>query len=125
IQFQSRFSEQQDPPARAAQTTARIGGPVIATAATATAAGFLVLLLSPVPMVRSFGAVLVLGIVLAFAVALLAGFAVLGADLRLRRPAAALAKIPRAAWIAAAAVAAIVALALLLSFGQLMLLLAI
>jgi len=43
----------------------------------ATAVGFLVLLLSPVPMVRGFAVVLVLGIVLAFACALTAGFAVL------------------------------------------------
>jgi hypothetical protein len=39
--------------------------------------GFLVLLLSPVPMVRGFGVVLVLGIVFAFGCALTAGFAVL------------------------------------------------
>ncbi len=40
------------------------GGPLpaIATAALATAVGFLVLLLSPVPMVRGFGALLVLGV---------------------------------------------------------------
>jgi predicted RND superfamily exporter protein len=39
--------------------------------------GFLVLLLSPVPMVRGFGALLVLGIALSLACALLAGFAAL------------------------------------------------
>ena len=55
--------------------------PVIATAAAATAAGFLVLLLSPVPMVRGFGALIVVGIVIAFLVALTAGFAVLAGDL--------------------------------------------
>ena len=53
---------------------------MIATAGAATAAAFLVLLLSPVPMVRGFGALLVIGIVIAFAVTLTAGFAVLGGD---------------------------------------------
>jgi predicted RND superfamily exporter protein len=51
--------------------------PMIATAALATAAGFLVLLLSPVPMVRGFGVLLVVGIGVAFALALTAGTAVL------------------------------------------------
>ena len=51
----------------ATEAAARAGGPVIATAGAATAAGFLVLLLSPVPMVRGFGALLVVGIVIAFA----------------------------------------------------------
>ena len=53
------------------------GGPTIVTAGLATAVGFLVLLLSPVPMVRGFGALLVLGIALALACALCAGFAAL------------------------------------------------
>ena len=48
-------------PARAA----RVAVPVIATAALATGVGFLVLLLSPVPMVRGFGALLVAGIAIA------------------------------------------------------------
>jgi uncharacterized protein len=51
--------------------------PFIATAALATGAGFLVLLLSPVPMVREFGALLVVGIAVAFALALTAGTAAL------------------------------------------------
>ena len=51
--------------------------PVIATAALATGVGFLVLLLSPVPMVRGFGALLVAGIAIAFALALTAGTAAL------------------------------------------------
>lgn len=49
----------------------------IATAALATAVGFLVLLLSPVPMVQGFGLLLVVGIGVAFAVALTAGTAVI------------------------------------------------
>ena len=51
--------------------------PTIATAALATAVGFLVLLLSPVPMVRGFGLLLVVGIGVAFALALTAGTAAL------------------------------------------------
>jgi hydrophobe/amphiphile efflux-3 (HAE3) family protein len=51
--------------------------PAIATAALATAAGFVVLVLSPVPMVRGFGALLVLGIGVAFVLALTAGTAAL------------------------------------------------
>ena len=46
--------------------------PTIATAALATATGFLVLLLSPVPMVRGFGVLLVVGIAIALACALMA-----------------------------------------------------
>ncbi|MGI8430376.1 MAG: MMPL family transporter, partial [Solirubrobacteraceae bacterium] len=86
IQFQSRFDEQRRAgglaPAAAARRAAALGGPTIATAGAATAAGFLVLLLSPVPMVRGFGVLLVIGIALAFACALTAGFAamVLGAE---------------------------------------------
>ena len=49
----------------------------IATAALATAVGFLVLLLSPVPMVRGFGVLLVVGIGVALALALTAGTAVI------------------------------------------------
>jgi uncharacterized protein len=82
IQFQSRFNEAEPGPARA-ESAARAGGPVIATAGAATAAGFLVLLLSPVPMVRSFGGLLVVGIVLAFAVTLTAGFALLAGERQL------------------------------------------
>jgi uncharacterized protein len=51
--------------------------PMIATAALATAAGFLVLLLSPVPMVQGFGLLLVLGIATAFGLAITAGTAIL------------------------------------------------
>jgi hydrophobe/amphiphile efflux-3 (HAE3) family protein len=82
IQFQARFDEarsRRPPPeaAGAATATATAGGPTIATAGLATAVGFLVLLLSPVPMVRGFGLLLVLGIVLALGCALTAGFAAL------------------------------------------------
>jgi uncharacterized protein len=82
IQFQARFEEERQrapdaDPAEHAVAAARAGGPTIATAGLATAVGFLVLLLSPVPMVRNFGLLLVLGIVLALACALTAGFAAL------------------------------------------------
>ena len=75
IQYQSRIP---DPPSAAsAARAARRAVPVIATAALATAAGFLVLLLSPVPMVRGFGVLLVVGVGVAFAVALTGGTAAL------------------------------------------------
>ena len=80
IQFQSRVQEQeQDGTDRqeAVAQAARAGAPTIATAALATATGFLVLLLSPIPMVRGFGILLVIGIALAFLTALTAGSAAL------------------------------------------------
>jgi len=80
IQLQARFTEARtrgSSPARAAAEAAATGGPVIATAALATAAGFLVLVLSPIPMVRSFGLLLVGGLFIAFVLALTAGLAIL------------------------------------------------
>jgi len=78
IQFQARYNEaaeRGEPEPAVAAVTA--GGPTILTAGLATATGFLVLLLSPVPMVRGFGALLVVGIVIALLCALCAGFAAL------------------------------------------------
>ena len=72
IQYQARVQEE-----GGALRAARVAVPVIATAALATGVGFLVLLLSPVPMVRAFGALLVAGIAIAFLVALTAGTAAL------------------------------------------------
>jgi uncharacterized protein len=80
IQFQARFAEavrEGSSPPRAAVEAAARGGPVIATACLATAAGFLVLLLSPIPMVRGFALLLVGGIVAAFLLALTAGLSTL------------------------------------------------
>jgi uncharacterized protein len=80
IQFQARFGEARaegNAPGRAATIAAARGGPIIGAACLATAAGFAALWLSPIPMVRSFGLLLVLGIALAFAVAATAGFAAL------------------------------------------------
>jgi hydrophobe/amphiphile efflux-3 (HAE3) family protein len=79
IQFQSRFEEAASDadPAERAVIAAALGGPTIATAGLATATGFLVLLLSPIPMVRGFGVALIIGIAFAFLLALTAGFAAL------------------------------------------------
>ena len=61
IQFQARFDE-----TGSAEEAASLGGPTIGAACLATGAGFLALQLSPVPMVRGFGWVLLLGIAVAF-----------------------------------------------------------
>jgi uncharacterized protein len=102
IQFQARAQEARraaelagGAPLSAAEAVGRASAqaaPAIATAALATGTGFLVLLLSPVPMVRGFGLLLVAGIAVAFICALAAGSAalvladreggVLGASLR-------------------------------------------
>src|SRR5918999_1229156 len=88
IQYQARIG---DPPSAAgAERAARGAVPTIATAALATLAGFLVLLLSPVPMVQGFGLLLVVGVAIAFALALTGGTAALvalGERRRARRPA--------------------------------------
>jgi uncharacterized protein len=78
IQVQSRVLEEGGDVSR----VARFGAPAIATAAAATAAGFLVLLVSPVPMVRGFGVLLVVGIFVAFTLALTAGVAALSGRVR-------------------------------------------
>jgi hydrophobe/amphiphile efflux-3 (HAE3) family protein len=80
IQFQARFDEAAADGLvgiEAARSAATRGGPTIAAAALATAAGFLVLQLSPTPMVRSFGLLLLIGIAIAFLLALTAGFSAL------------------------------------------------
>jgi hydrophobe/amphiphile efflux-3 (HAE3) family protein len=81
IQFQSRVQEARVDGARdtleAIRHAALHGVPTIATAALASIGGLLVLMLSPVPMVRGFGLLLVLGIALAFLCALTAGSAAL------------------------------------------------
>ncbi len=81
IQFQSRVGEVLAGGVRdrreAVREAARVAAPTIATAGAASAAATLVLLLSPVPMVRGFGALLAVGIVIAFACALTVGSAAL------------------------------------------------
>jgi hypothetical protein len=81
IQLQARIGEEarRAPPgvAAAAQRAALLGVPAVAVAALATAAGFAALSLSPVPMVRGFGLLLVVGIAVAFPCALLGATAAL------------------------------------------------
>ncbi len=87
IQFQSRVGEELEQSRDATHAgaahglldgpdvvrrAAALGGPTIATAAAASAAAMLVLTLSPVPMVRGFGVLLVVGV----AIALLCAFSV-------------------------------------------------
>lgn len=81
IQLQARFDEAVAGGAsgvEAVRQAAARGGPTIAIACLATAAGFLALQLSPVPMVRDFGWLLIVGIAIGFGAALTGGFAVLG-----------------------------------------------
>ncbi len=89
IQFQSRVSEERSRAGKeninrdgaahgmrgAVRRAAAAGAPTIALACVASAAGVLVLELSPVPMVRGFGLLLVVGLVLAFLCALVVGSA--------------------------------------------------
>jgi hydrophobe/amphiphile efflux-3 (HAE3) family protein len=81
IQLQARVEEEARRGdlaiAPAARRAALLGAPAVAVAAAATAAGFAALALSPVPMVRGFGILLVAGIAIAFACALFAGTAAL------------------------------------------------
>ncbi|MEA2126002.1 MAG: uncharacterized protein QOI80_2784, partial [Solirubrobacteraceae bacterium] len=80
IQLHARFDEARAEglePKAAARAAAARGAPTIAGAALATAAGFLVLLLSPVPMIHGFALLVIVGIFLALACALTAGLAIL------------------------------------------------
>lgn len=81
IQFHARADREMqhgaDPPS-AVMAAARGGGPPVLAAATATIAALLALTLSPVPLIRGFGLLLVIGVALAIVVVLTAGFATLG-----------------------------------------------
>jgi hydrophobe/amphiphile efflux-3 (HAE3) family protein len=90
IQFQSRVHEASEEGAgagvgdgdvdevrAAVRRAAAFGAPTIATAGAASAGAMLVLALSPVPMVRGFGLLLVVGVVVAFVCVLTAGAAML------------------------------------------------
>jgi hydrophobe/amphiphile efflux-3 (HAE3) family protein len=90
IQFQSRVAEQREPqaagegeaagvPERTIAEAAALGGPTLLTAGAASAAAMLALLLSPVPMVRGFGALLVVGVAIALLCALVVGSAAMAA----------------------------------------------
>ncbi len=90
IQFQSRVEEARADGAgdtlEAIRRAALHGVPTIATAVLASIGGLLVLMLSPVPMVRGFGLLLVLGVAIALLCALTAGSAALVlADRRAQR----------------------------------------
>jgi hydrophobe/amphiphile efflux-3 (HAE3) family protein len=87
IQLQARFDEEVAAGSagpEAARAAAARAAPVVGIACLATAAGFAVLQLSPTPMVRSFGLLLVAGIAIAFALAMTAGFAALALRPRAR-----------------------------------------
>jgi hydrophobe/amphiphile efflux-3 (HAE3) family protein len=87
IQLQARFDEAVEAGlerVEAARAAATAGGPTIGAACLATTAGFLALQLSPTPMVRSFGLLLLIGVGIAFLLALTAGFAAL--SLRRKKP---------------------------------------
>ena len=78
VQLQARTIEVEAegvPIAESGVEAARRGGPPIAAAAFGTAAGFLALLISPVPMVRGFGLVLIAGVVGSLLCALTVGSA--------------------------------------------------
>jgi len=80
IQLQARFDEataEGREPVSAARAAGVRGGPLVAGAGLATAAGFVVLLLSPVPMVHGFAVVVIAGIVVGLACAATAGLATL------------------------------------------------
>jgi hydrophobe/amphiphile efflux-3 (HAE3) family protein len=80
IQLQARYDEASASgasPLDAARSAAGRAGSTIAIACFATAAGFLALQLSPIPMVRGFGVLLILGILIGLALAVTAGFAAL------------------------------------------------
>jgi hydrophobe/amphiphile efflux-3 (HAE3) family protein len=81
IQFQARVEEARADGAsdtlEAIRLAALHGVPTIATAVLASIGGLLVLMLSPVPMVRGFGLLLVLGVAIAFLCALTVGSATL------------------------------------------------
>jgi hydrophobe/amphiphile efflux-3 (HAE3) family protein len=78
IQYQARLEED------GLNRAVRVALPTIGTAVLATVAGFAILLLSPVPMVRGFGLVLMGGVILSFLFALSAGTAALAALSRRR-----------------------------------------
>jgi hydrophobe/amphiphile efflux-3 (HAE3) family protein len=80
IQFQSRVREEAEHGGAGdvvVRRAAALGAPTIATAGAASAGAMLVLVLSPVPMVRGFGLLLVVGVIVAFLCALTAGAAAL------------------------------------------------
>jgi uncharacterized protein len=89
VQLQSRSHEALElgsDPALAVRSAAVLGAPTIAGAALGSAAAMLALLLSPVPLVESFGALLIAGIAIAFVCALTVGSAAIVLARRPRVP---------------------------------------
>ncbi len=80
IQYQARFNE-----AGSVEEAATRSGPTIGAACLATIAGFLALQLSPIPMVRGFGWVLIVGVAIAFGLAMTIGPAMLASLGRVAR----------------------------------------
>jgi predicted RND superfamily exporter protein len=81
IQFHARADRAMQAgasPPEAVMKAATSGGPPVLAAATATIAALLALILSPIPLIRGFGLLLVIGVALAIVVVLTAGFATLG-----------------------------------------------
>jgi hypothetical protein len=74
IQIHSRFDEEtrRSPIPDAVRTTITKAGPSILYAMLSTSMGFLALLISPLPMIRSFGLVCVIGVICCYLVALIA-----------------------------------------------------
>jgi uncharacterized protein len=88
IQFQSRTHEElgQGSITMALARATASGGSTIATAALASAGALLVLMLSPVPMVRGFGVLLAVGLAIALICTLLLGSAILTLTAERRLP---------------------------------------
>ena len=81
IQFHARADRAMQSgasPPEAVKQAASSGGPPVLAAATATIAALLALILSPIPLIRGFGLLLVIGVALAIVIVLTAGFATLG-----------------------------------------------
>ncbi|MCQ8893806.1 MAG: RND family transporter [Methanolinea sp.] len=74
IQFHSRFDEEarRSSLPDAARTTIVKSGPAVLLAMISTSMGFLALLISPIPMIRSFGLVCVIGVACCYLLALVA-----------------------------------------------------
>jgi hydrophobe/amphiphile efflux-3 (HAE3) family protein len=100
VQIESRYREARTTrrPHRAASVAVTEMGPLIIRAGCAMAAGFLVLLASPVPLVQRLGLVLALGVAVAVVAALLLAPALLVALDRRRLPPRELAAAGRLGW---------------------------
>jgi len=73
IQFHSRFDEEarSAPLAQAAKTTITRAGPAVLYAMIATSMGFLAMMISPIPMLRDFGVLCIIGVVSCYIMALI------------------------------------------------------